>query len=168
VVYLEGLCTPCGSDGSPETGEITLNASSEKLSGFQPFFLAIPKGSSLVIRSIDTKEITHIPYAVPPVIENTISLGHLEKGERKTLNLSESGLYFLHDSIHKYEDARVFATPNSCFVVAKDDGTYTIEDIPPGKYTIAVFTYPKRTKFPRAEVTVTAGKTTIQDLALTR
>ncbi|MCK5709936.1 MAG: carboxypeptidase regulatory-like domain-containing protein, partial [Deltaproteobacteria bacterium] len=52
--------------------------------------------------------------------------------------------------------------------VAKDDGTYTIEDIPPGTYTITVFTYPKRTKFPRAKVTVTAGKATIQDLTLTR
>lgn len=168
VVYLESLCTPCGSDGSPETGEITLNASSEKLSGFQPFFLAIPKGSSLVIRSIDSKDITHAPYVVPPVGEKTISLGLLERGEAETLNLSDSGIYFFADGVHKFEDARVFATPNPCFAVAKDDGTYTIEDIPPGTYTITVFTYPKRTKFPRAKVTVTAGKATIQDLTLTR
>lgn len=168
VVYLEGLCTPCGSDGSPETREITLNASSEKLRGFHPFFLAIPKGSSLVIRSIDTKDITHAPYVVPPVGEKTISLGLLERGEAETLILSDLGLYFFSDSIHKFEDARVFATPNPCFAVAKDDGTYAIEDIPPGKYTITVFTYPKRTKFPRAEVTVTSDNTTIQDLTLTR
>jgi len=168
VVYLEGLCTPCGYDGSPETGEITLSALSEKLRGFQPSFLAIPKGSSLVIRSLETKEITHMPYVIPPVGEKTISLGLLERGETETLILSDSGVYFLADSIHKFEDGRVFATPNACFAVAKDDGTYTIEDIPPGKYTITVFTSPSRTRIPQAQVTVTAGKATIQDLTLTR
>ncbi|MCH7518244.1 MAG: carboxypeptidase regulatory-like domain-containing protein [Candidatus Dadabacteria bacterium] len=168
VVYLEGLCTPCGYDGSPETGEITLSALSEKLRGFQPSFLAIPKGSSLVIRSLETKEITHMPYVIPPVGEKTISLGLLERGETETLILSDSGVYFLADSIHKFEDGRVFATPNACFAVAKDDGTYTIEDLPPGKYTITVFTSPSRTRIPQAHVTVTAGKATIQDLTLTR
>jgi len=162
VVYLEGVCAPCNPNDSLEAREITLSRE------FQPSFLAVPKGSSIVISNIETKEITHAPYVIPPVGEKTISLGLLERGETETLNLSDSGVYFLADAVHKYADARVFATPNHCFAIAKDDGAYTIEDIPPGKYTITVYTYPRRSRFPRAEVTVTSGNTTIQDLTLSR
>ena len=72
------------------------------------------------------------------------------------------------DHIHKFEDAVVFVTPNACFAIASNDGTYSIDEIPPGTYTVKVYTRPKRTDLPEAQVRVTSGKTTAQEFTLER
>jgi carboxypeptidase family protein len=41
--------------------------------------------------------------------------------------------------VHSWMSAWVFMSPHPYFAVTKDDGTFSIGDVPPGSYTVKVW-----------------------------
>lgn len=162
VVYVTGTCDLCHPAAS-----VTFTFDS---SGIHPPFAVIPKDSSFTIKNGYTKQIDELPTIVPSPFDSkrAYPVDKLAKGESTKVTPTREGEYLLHSDIHKFSDGIFFVTPNTCYSIADTAGNYIIGDLPPGTYTVTVFTHLKLFPFPEASVIVKAGETTTQDFLLER
>lgn len=94
-------------------------------------------------------------------------LGSFKKGESKDKSFGAPGVIDVYCNIHPEMAATILVLPNTRHTRTKPDGTYTIEGVPPGTWT--VFAYARRAPKPvSAKVTVTAGADASVNLSLVR
>jgi plastocyanin len=94
-------------------------------------------------------------------------LGSFRRGETKARQFPEPGAVDVYCNIHPEMAATILVLPNRRHTVARPDGKFEIEGVPPGDWT--VFAYTRRTIKPTsAKVTVNPGADTTIDLALVR
>src|SRR5436190_755580 len=78
-------------------------------------------------------------------------------GDAKTKDFPNPGVVDVYCNIHPEMAATILVLPNRRHVRVGNDGTFAIESVPPGKWT--VFAYARRADKPvSAPVTVEAGK----------
>jgi len=134
--------------------------------------------SSREIPVIDQKDMTFRPHVLPIVIGTTVDfpnsdplfhnvysnnepkrfdLGMYPKGQSKQIAFEEPGIVELRCKVHSEMQAFILIKKNPYFAVVERDGTFRIENVPPGSHTIE-FWHPKAESIAQ-EVAVEAGST---------
>ena len=107
-----------------------------------------------------------------PVFHNVFSLssaarfdlGRYPMGRRKSAILSNSGLVKVYCHIHSHMSATILVLDNPYFTVPELDGSFTIPDVPAGKYTIVG--WHERIGERTAMISVTRGERASIELSL--
>ncbi len=132
---------------------------------FQPHVLVVPVGSAVDFPNLD------------PVFHNVFSLfdgkrfdlGLYEAGTTRGVNFTRTGVCYVFCNIHPDMSAVVVAVDSPYYATSAATGSFTIADVPPGRYRLSVwherFKPEDATEFPK-EVSLAAGAATLAPIRL--
>lgn len=136
---------------------------------FAPHVLPIVRGTT--VKFINSDPILHNVFW-PASKDGSYSgrnLGSWGKGKSKSVTYDKEGHLVILCNVHPEMEAHIVVLQNPFFAIVGKEGTYEIEGIPPGEYSVkAWYPQPKRLKAKTAEATVAAGKATDLDFSLSR
>lgn len=162
VVYVENVP---GEHAPPEE---PVEMDQVKLA-FTPHVLPIVRGTT--VRFLNGDPLLHnvMWLASKDGAYSNNNLGTWGKGASRSFTFEEEGHVVILCNVHPEMEAHVVVLPNPFFAVVGKEGTYEIENVPPGSYTVTTW-YPdrRRLKSKSAEVTVEAGQATELDFSLSR
>lgn len=154
IVYVVGFSEPPGTTG------VTIEQKGRK---FVPELVAITLGGEVSFPNRDA--FLHNVFSQSS--SRKFDLGSFKKGETKTKEFPAPGVVDVYCNIHPEMAATILVLPNQRHTRVASDGTFTLDGVPPGNWT--VFAYTRRaTKPVSAKVSVTAGAETKIDFALQR
>jgi plastocyanin len=136
--------------------------------------------------SMDQKQLTFIPHVLVITVGDTVkflnhdnvahnvyspdgtpyNLGTFKPNEDRTHKFDEAGSYSQLCSIHPEMLGFIWVNQNPYAAAVDAKGQYTIKNVPPGSYQLAVWN--SHLKAPPKQVTVAAGKTLQEDFAVKR
>lgn len=128
---------------------------------FIPHVLVVTKGDTVTFLNHDN--VAHNVYA-PDV--DPYNLGSFKQNEQRTHTFTKEGAYSQLCSIHPEMLGYVFVSQNPYAAAVDAKGNYTIKDVPPGTYKLAVWN--SHLKAPEKSVTVAAGKPVTESFSLKR
>ncbi|HLJ27504.1 MAG TPA: hypothetical protein VKY85_12405 [Candidatus Angelobacter sp.] len=120
VIWLEGREVPKAPDAVLQILQKNLQ--------FSPDFLVATKGQKVELPNDD--DVAHNVYSFTGA--NRFNLGIYPRGESRSITLGESGIVDLFCSMH----ARIFVVPSVYFVSRHPGQSFSINDVPAGKYTL--------------------------------
>jgi len=118
---------------------------------FIPHVLPILVGTS--VKFLNSDSVMHNVYT-PSKAADRFNLGSWPKGQTKAYTFTKAGEVRLLCNVHPEMEAWVIVLANPYFVKTGPDGSYTIANVPPGKYTLKV--WHEKAKFAPVEVTLPA------------
>jgi plastocyanin len=124
VIWLEGQ----EESKPPET---SVRISQHNLQ-FSPDFLIAVKGQRVDMPNDD--DVAHNVFSFTGM--NQFNLGIYAKGESRSETFDKTGIVDLFCSIHRQMHARIFVVPTKYFAGALPGQSFSIADIPPGKYVL--------------------------------
>jgi plastocyanin len=142
VVYIEGR----GPRGQPVRADMTLDARE-----FRPRVVAVSVGSTVSFPNSDPFNHNVFSLSEP----NDFDLGLYGRGERQSRRFRHPGLVRVYCNIHPRMSGFVMVLENAWFTQPGADGSFTIPDVPPGRYTLKV--WHERASEVSQEITVPAG-----------
>lgn len=151
--------------GFPETANTTKAAATigQKGRKFIPDLVAVTVGQSVSFPNNDP--FLHNVFSQSP--PRKFDLGSFKKADTKEKSFPKPGVIDVYCNIHPEMAATILVLPNNRHTRAAADGTYTIDGVPPGTWT--VFAYARRAVKPAsASVTVVAGQDATVNLSLVR
>lgn len=154
IVYLEGAGLDADRGGSSKA------AMDQKNAAFVPHVLAIPKGT--VVDFVNHDKTYHNVFSLSSA--KRFNIGRRPTGEAVPVQFDKPGVVQVFCDIHSQMTAYVVVLGNPFFVQPADDGTFKIEHIPPGTYTIKV--WHERLSAPEQKITVSAGGTATASFVL--
>ena len=122
---------------------------------FVPHVLAVQKGTTIDFPNSDA--VRHNVFS-PPDCCKQFNLGTYDVGVVKQVTFDKSCDVPLLCNVHAEMSAFVVVLDNPYFAVTLRDGTFKIDNIPPGEYTLKA--WHEKFKTVTQEVRVEAGKTT--------
>lgn len=128
---------------------------------FVPHVLPIMVGTSVDFPNSDV--VRHNVFS-PPGSSNPFNLGTYDVGVTKTVSFPNAGEVPLLCNVHAEMSAFVVVLENPYFTITDKTGAYTIENVPPGKYTLT--TWHEKLRSQPQEVNVEAEKTVEVNFAL--
>ena len=128
---------------------------------FIPHVLVITKGDTVKFLNHDT--VAHNVYSPD---DDAYNLGTFKQEESRTHTFAEEGAYTQLCSIHPEMLAFIFVTQNPYAAAVDAKGSFTLKDVPPGSYQLAVWN--SHLKAPEKPVTVAAGKIVEETFTLKR
>ena len=172
-----GTVTVTGDDGKPadasgaivylvgftEAPSADVPTVVQKNKHFVPELVAITAGQTISFPNAD------------PILHNVFSrsearpfdLGSYRRGDTKTKAFPTTGVVDVYCNIHPEMAATILVLPNRKFARTGTDGSFAIDDVPPGTWT--AFAYARAATRPaQVKVTVTAGADTTIHLDLSR
>jgi plastocyanin len=152
VVYLKGVTAP----PQPQT-----HAMDQRNMTFLPHVLAVAKGDT--VKFLNHDGVAHNVYSPDG---DAYNLGSFKQNEERTHTFDQEGAYSQLCSIHPEMLGYIFVAPSRFAAAVDAKGRYTIADVPPGSYKLAVWN--SHLKAPDQPVTVTAGKTTEVNVTVKR
>lgn len=156
IVYVVGFPEP----GMPEEVAATITQKGRK---FVPDLVAITVGQAVSFPNGDP--FLHNVFSQSP--PRRFDLGSFKRGETKEKDFRSPGVVDVYCNIHPEMAATILVLPNKRHTRARRDGSYAIEGVPAGRWT--VFAYARRaTKPVSAPVVVAEGQEVKVDLALVR
>jgi plastocyanin len=154
IVYVVGFTEPASD-------QVTTVA--QKGRKFAPDLVAITVGEKVAFPNYDA--FLHNVFSLSGT--RKFDLGSFTRGESKARQFPEAGVVDVYCNIHPEMAATILVLPNRRHVNAAPDGTFTLDGVPPGDWT--VFAYTRRaTKPASAKVSVRSGSATTVDLAIAR
>ena len=142
VVYLENVA-----------GKFTPPAEPPKMDQFKmefiPHILPILLGST--VRFLNSEPVMHNVFT-PSKAGDKFNLGTWPKGQVKTYTFAQVGEVRLLCNVHPEMEAWILVLANPYFAKTGPDGSYSIRDVPAGKYTLRV--WHEKLKFAPVEVSV--------------
>jgi plastocyanin len=129
VVWLEGKQA---KKLKSKPGAYTIN---QKKCAYSPHVLAMPQGSELTILSSDPINHNIHTYSFD---NDPINMMFLPQQDY-TLEMEEPEVIKVSCDLHSWMVAYIVVTPHSYFAMTKNDGTFEIKDVPPGKYTLKLW-----------------------------
>ena len=102
---------------------------------FQPHVLAITRGSTVAFPNSDP--FFHNVFSLSP--NATFDLGRYPRGDNRTRTFVHPGLVKLYCHIHSHMSGAIMVFDHPYFAMPAADGTFTIDDVPPGSYTISAW-----------------------------
>lgn len=131
-----------------------------------PHVAVLQVGQPLVIKSSDN--ILHNVHMTGPAVPNgefNQSMSH--PGEMPAMTFRKQEVpQRVYCDVHSWMESFLVVLPHPLHAVTGEDGTFTIENVPPGTYQLAAWQEKLGEK--TQDVTVTAGGTVTVDFALTR
>jgi plastocyanin len=161
VVYLESPEADRAIAVPKETIKV-----SQKGAKFAPAIVIACVGQTVDFLNDEDRAIEHNVFSNAP--PKKFDLGLYKPGESRSVLFDKPGAVFLYCSIHRHMDGVVFVSPSPYTSRVQDDGSYKIENIPPGIWLVK--TWQRRRRFPELSipVLVKTGETANTDLELRR
>jgi plastocyanin len=154
IIYVVGFTEPPGT-------EVTQVAQKDKK--FVPDLVAITVGEHITFPNNDA--FLHNVFSQSNA--RKFDLGSFRRGDAKDKDFPDPGVVDVYCNIHPEMAATILVLPNRRHTHRKPDGSYLIEGVPAGNWT--VFAYTRRaTKPAMASVTVVSGQDATVNLALQR
>ncbi len=145
IVYLKDITS--GKALTPGTAELN-----QEKCAYHPHAQAIPVGTTLTVLNSDPiLHNVHASLGASTVFNYAMPL----KGQKIPKKLSKAGFVKLKCDVHGWMNGAIGVMDNPYFAVTDDNGNYTIDNIPPGSYTLAV--WHERLGEKSQPVTVVAG-----------
>ena len=119
---------------------------------FLPHVLPVVVGTT--VKFINSDPVLHNVFT-PSKAGNKFNLGSWPKGQTKSYTFDKAGEVRLLCNVHPEMEAWVIALPNPYFAKTGPDGSYSIANVPAGKYTLKV--WHEKLKFPPQEIEVPAA-----------
>ena len=156
VVYLEKV-----KEGKPFPKDVGNGEIDQKGCEFKPFLQVMKNKSNLaavnedpILHNIHTYELIRGDAKGPK--KTVINVSQPKPGTVNTkIKLKRGPAMKIECDAHDFMHGFVFVAKNPYFAKVADDGSYTITDVPPGKYTIKA--WHGMLKNQKAKVTVDAG-----------
>lgn len=142
VVYIEGR----GPRGRPVRADMTLDSRQ-----FRPRVVAVAAGST--VRFPNSDPFNHNVFSLSEPNDFDLGLYGLHEAGSKRFN--RPGLVRVYCNIHPGMSGFVVVLGNAWFTQPGADGTFTIADVPPGRYTLKV--WHERANEVSQEITVPEG-----------
>ena len=133
----------------------------QKALKFLPKVMVVAKGDTVKFLNHDT--VAHNVYSPDGEAYN---LGTFKPNEEASHKFDQEGAYTQLCSIHPEMIAFIYVAPSPHAAAVDAKGRYTIKDVPPGTYKLAVWN--SHLKAPDRPVTVEAGKAATADFSLKR
>jgi plastocyanin len=124
VIWLEG-------QDQAKPPETALKISQKNLQ-FNPDFLVVVKGQKVDMPNDD--DVAHNVFSFTGM--NQFNLGVYAKGEFRSVSFDKTGIVDVFCSIHRQMHARIFVVPTRYFVSSVPGQTFTMTDVPPGRYVL--------------------------------
>jgi plastocyanin len=153
VVWLEGVPTSSVSGKSVEMLQEGLE--------FRPKVLAVQTGTTVKFPNGDDVPHNVLSYSKA----KRLDLGRYGKGESKEVLFDQKGLVDLSCEVHPHMRGYVMVVDHPWFAVAKEDGSYVLPKVPPGKYTLVA--WKEDFDFAKTEIEVGAAGASV-DLQIAR
>ncbi len=128
---------------------------------FIPHVIAVQKGTTVDFPNND--EVRHNVFS-PPDCCNQFNLGTYDAGASKPVTFNKSCEVPLLCNVHAEMSAFVVVVDNPYFGVTAKDGSFTINNVPPGTYKLK--TWHEKLRSEEQEVKVEGGKTVEADFVL--
>ncbi len=119
---------------------------------FIPHVTAVQVGTT--VKFLNSDPVLHNVFT-PSKAGNKFNLGSWPKGQTKPYVFDKPGEVRLLCNVHPEMEAWVIVVPNPYFAKTGPDGSYTIADVPAGKYTLKV--WHEKVKFAPREIEVPAS-----------
>jgi plastocyanin len=149
LIYLVGFTEPAPS-GSAEIVQ--------REKHFLPNLLGITAGQQVSFPNGDP--FYHNVFS--PSSARKFDLGQYRPGETRARVFPKTGVVDVYCNIHPQMSATILVLPNRRFATAKPNGSYAIDGVPPGRWTI--YAYSRRAVKPVGkQVVVTAGAVSTVD-----
>jgi plastocyanin len=145
--------------GTPEAKTVNMD---QKQLTFIPHILVITQGDTVKFLNHDT--VAHNVYSPDGTPYN---LGTFKPNEDRTHKFDEAGAYSQLCSIHPEMLGYIWVNQNPYAAAVDAKGQYTIKNVPPGSYQLAVWNA-HNLKAPPKPITVAAGKTLQEDFSVKR
>ncbi len=129
VVYLENVKS--GKPAQPKNIELK-----QEKCEFHPRIMAVLKGSTLVIENKDP--VTHEANGIFN-FATIFQLSQPKQNQKDTVVLKDAGLVDVSCNIHGWMKAWIMVLDNPYYAISDNNGSFRIEDIPPGKYKLKVW-----------------------------
>ena len=142
VVYLEGR-----SSSAPVTATLE-----QKNRRFTEDLLVVPAGSTVSFPNEDP--IFHNVFSLSK--PKTFDLGTYPKGQTRSVTLTAPGIIYVNCHLHPNMSAAIVVTPNRWSARPDPSGAFSLEDVPPGKYTVVA--WHKSAGFFRQPVEIRSGE----------
>jgi len=121
---------------------------------FIPHVLPIVKGTTVGI--VNRDKTYHNVFSLSPT--RKFNIGRRPTGEEVPVTFDKTGTVQVFCDIHSHMSAFILVLSNPEFVQPNADGTFTLDNIPPGKYSIRA--WHERFSADPQSVTVAPGETT--------
>lgn len=155
VVYLE--TAPQAAFEAPSPGRASLNQTNE---AFSPYVLAITVGSTVDFPNNDRTY--HNVFSLSRA--KRFDLGRYPRGQSRAVRFDRPGVVRVFCEIHSHMSAWILVFAHRYFATTDGDGRYRIEGVPPGAYTLAVWT--DGSVRARREIRVEEGAVVEQDFVV--
>ncbi len=152
VVYLKEV---------PGTYPPAKHSMDQKALKFIPHLLVVKKGDA--VNFLNHDNVAHNVYS--PDNEG-FNLGTFKQEEQRSYTFAREGAYSILCSIHPEMLGYVFVAQSPYAAAVDKTGKYTIKNVPPGTYKLDVWN--SHLKAPEKSVTVAAGKTVTENIAVKR
>jgi plastocyanin len=152
VVWLEGA-----QDSKPPETPVRI---SQRNLQFAPEFVVAVKGQKIEMPNDD--DVVHNVYSFTG--QNQFNLGLYGKGEVKAVTLEQTGIVDVFCSIHHQMHARVFVVPTRYFASSLPGRSFTLSDVPPGKYVLKA--WHQRSRMMEKTIVVPASGSITADITL--
>lgn len=129
IVFVEGSVP-----GSPQV-RVSASEMAQQDTAFKPAVVTVPVGAAL--QFVNHDKIFHNVFSYSKT--KRFDLGRNPKGEAKTVTFDKAGTVTVFCEIHKWMRGAVLVLENPFFATVRDDGTFTIPNVPPGKYKISIW-----------------------------
>jgi plastocyanin len=131
VVYLDaGGAAAVGTTPRPVTVEIAIT---EKV--YAPHVVVVPAGST--VRFPNHDPFNHNVFSVSD--QNTFDLGLYGRGETRSYTFEYPGLARIYCNVHPRMVAYVMVMANRYYAQPGNDGSFAIENVPPGRHRLRVW-----------------------------
>lgn len=127
VAYLQGAI-PGGAGGEP--GSIT-----QRDTTFVPPVLFVRPGASVAFPNEDPFFHNVFSYSSSARFD----LGRYPQGRSKSVTFAEPGIVKIYCEVHDFMRAVVFVTENPYHTVVGEDGSFRMDGVPAGTYTLVVW-----------------------------
>jgi plastocyanin len=152
VIWLEGQ-----DAGKPPENALKI---SQRNLQFSPDFLVAVKGQKIDMPNDD--DVAHNVFSFTGMSQ--FNLGIYAKGEFRSVKLEQVGIVDVFCSIHRQMHARIFVVPTRYFASSLPGQSFSINDVPPGRYVLKA--WHERSRMMERTVIVPKAGGLIEDVVL--
>jgi plastocyanin len=148
VVFIEGPVA-----GAPAWARPSAAVIAQRDLRFSPSLLVVPRSTPVSFPNEDSEFHNVFSYSKA----KRFDLGRYPKGESKRVTFDKPGIVKVYCEVHPWMRAAIVVLESPCYGIAAANGSFSIEGIPAGRYSLVVWNVDAGSQ--KVAVDVSAGKT---------